>query len=210
MNRFNVAVLLLLIMVPAFGQERDTIPVFQKADTPEATQYLDSIYQIQESNIDMAGTVQAGDSAQAVVRKPKSPTKALMFALVLPGLGQAYNGKYWKVPIVWGALGGIGYTIVYNTKMYEQATINYILDESSDNERILKGWKRNMELSYIVAALIYGLQVLDAYVDANLYNWDVNENLSLGISPSLQPMMTHTSLSGYSGGLTCSLKIRGR
>jgi hypothetical protein len=94
--------------------------------------------------------------------------------------------------------------------MYEEALFNYIQESSDNNERIVKGWKRNMELSYIVAILIYGLQVLDAYVDANLYTWDVNENLSLGISPSLQPMMSHTSLSGYSGGLTCSLKIRGR
>jgi hypothetical protein len=94
--------------------------------------------------------------------------------------------------------------------MYEEALFNYIQDDSDNNERIVKGWKRNMELSYIVAILVYGLQVLDAYVDANLYTWDVNENLSLGISPSLQPMMSHTSVSGYSGGLTCSLKIRGR
>jgi hypothetical protein len=87
---------------------------------------------------------------------------------------------------------------------------NYILDESDDNERIVRGWKRNMELSYIVTILVYGLQLLDAYVDANLHSWDVNDNLSLGISPSLQPMMSHTSLTGLSGGLTCSLKIRGR
>ena len=211
MNKFSVAVLLLFITVlPAFSQENDTIYAKQKTDTLDVVQYYDSIYQFQESGFLSADTLLVLDSTQVEVRKLKSPSKALMYALVLPGLGQAYNGKYWKMPIVWGALGGAGYAIVYNTGMYEQATINYILDESSDNERILKGWKRNMELSYIVAVLIYGLQVLDAYVDANLYNWDVNDNLSLGISPSLQPMMTHTSLTGYSGGLTCSFKIKGR
>lgn len=67
-----------------------------------------------------------------------------------------------------------------------------------------------MELSYIVGIAVYGLQILDAYVDANLSSWDVNDNLSMGISPSLQPMMAPSSKSGYSAGLTCSLKIRGR
>jgi hypothetical protein len=129
--------------------------------------------------------------------------------MVLPGLGQAYNGKYWKIPIVWGALGVSAYAIHFNTQNYEAAVRDYLLTES-DDDRIVRGWRRNMELSYIVTILIYGLQILDAYVDANMYTWDVNDNLSMGISPSLQPMMSHTSLSGYSGGLTCSFKIRGR
>ena len=205
MNRFSVAVLLLFFLVlPAFSQESDTVHVIQPSDTIYAIQISDSIYRIGEEDFLML------DTLVVEVREAKSPIRALMYALVLPGLGQAYNGKYWKMPIVWGSLGVAAYAIVYNTGKYEEATINYIMDESSDNERILKGWKRNMELSYIVAFLVYGLQVLDAYVDANLYSWDVNENLSMGISPSLQPMMTHTSLTGYSGGLTCSFKIRGR
>lgn len=210
MNRFSVAFFFLVFSLPAFGQESDTVHVQNNADTLDVNQYYDSIYQIQESEFLVADSLLVPDSVQVEVREPKSPTKALMYALVLPGLGQAYNQKYWKIPIVWGALGAAGYAITYNTGMYEQAMYNYILDESDDNERIVNGWKRYMELSYIVAILVYGLQMLDAYVDANLYSWDVNDNLSLGISPSVQPMMSHTSLSGYSGGLTCSLKIRGR
>jgi len=204
MNRFSVALLLFYMVLPALSQESDTVHAIQQKDTIYAIQTSDSIYRIGEENF------LAPDTLLVEAREVKSPTKALMFALVLPGLGQAYNGKYWKMPIVWASLGVAGYAIVYNTGQYEEATINYILDESQDNERILNGWKRNMELSYIVAILIYGLQVLDAYVDANLSSWDVNDNLSMGISPSLQPMMTHTSLTGYSGGLTCSFKIKGR
>ena len=185
-------------------QQQDTIPARQVQDSATAFQQYDTTYQIGDEALLQA------DTLMVQVREPKSPTRALMYALVLPGLGQAYNGKYWKIPIVWAALGGAAYAISYNTGMYEEALFNYIQDDSDNNERIVKGWKRNMELSYIVAILVYGLQVLDAYVDANLYTWDVNENLSLGISPSLQPMMSHTSVSGYSGGLTCSLKIRGR
>lgn len=210
MNRFNVAVLILLLTLPAFGQESDTLSVYQNSDTLSSVQNYDSIYQFAESGFLLADTLLVNDSSKVEVRKAKSPSRALLYAMVLPGLGQAYNGKYWKIPIVWGALGVSGYAIYFNTKNYEEATRNYLLDESDDNERYVNGWRRNMELSYIVTALIYGLQILDAYVDANLYNWDVNDNLSMGITPSLQPMMSHTSLSGYSGGLTCSLKIRGR
>ncbi|MBE9519472.1 MAG: hypothetical protein IMY68_12905 [Bacteroidetes bacterium] len=210
MNRFNVAVLLFILTLPVFSQESDTLSVIQNSDTLSSIQNYDSIYQFTESGFLHSDTLPEPDSLQVVeVRKPKSPSRALLYAMVLPGLGQAYNGKYWKIPIVWGALGVSGYAIFYNTQQYEQAVRDYLVSES-DDDRIVRGWRRNMELSYIVTALIYGLQILDAYVDANLYSWEVNDNLSLGISPSLQPMMSHTSLSGYSGGLTCSFKIRGR
>ena len=201
MNRFNVAVLLFILSFPAFSQESDTVFTIQNTD---------SIFQITESAKLVNDSFLVPDTLEVEARVPKSPTRALLYALVLPGLGQAYNGKYYKIPIVWAALGVSTYAIVYNTNQYEEATRNYLLDESDQNERYLKGWRRNMELSYIVTILVYGLQILDAYVDANLYSWDVNDNLSMGISPSLQPMMSHTSLSGYSGGLTCSFKIKGK
>ena len=196
MNRLIVAVLLLsLFSLPAFSQ---------RADTAVAVMINDTVFKLAD------GDYMVADTFQVTPKKVKSPTKALMFALVLPGLGQTYNGKYYKIPIVWAALGVAGYAIVFNTNQYRDATINYILDESPTNKRYLDGWKRRMELSYIGAIVVYGLQILDAYVDANLSTWDVNENLSLGISPSLQPMMAPSSKTGYSGGLTCSLKIRGR
>jgi hypothetical protein len=204
MSRFLAAVFLSMLTFPALCQESDTLRAKLRQDTLLTIQNYDSIYQIGEEDLPRP------DTLVVEVREPKSPTRALMYALVLPGLGQAYNGKYWKIPIVWGALGAAGYAVVYNSGMYEQALRLYIQEKSDNNERIVRGWKRNMELSYIVTILVYGLQVLDAYVDANLYSWDVNENLALGISPSVQPMMSHTSLTGYSGGLTCSLKIKGR
>jgi len=204
MSRFIVAVFLMMLATPAFSQENDTLHAVQHQDTLLTLQPYDSIYRMGEEDLPRP------DTLLMEAREPKSPTRALMYALVLPGLGQAYNGKYWKIPIVWGALGAAGYAVYYNSGMYRQAMLLYIEDKNDNTERIVQGWKRNMELSYIAAILVYGLQVLDAYVDANLYSWDVNENLSLGISPSLQPLMSHTSLSGYSGGLTCSLKIRGR
>ena len=193
-----------MFTLPAYCQESDTVLVRQGRDSIPALQNYDTIFRLGEE------AFLPSDTLVVEARKAKSPTRALMYALVLPGLGQAYNGKYWKIPIVWGAMGAAGYAVYYNSGMYRQAMLNYIENESDGNERIVRGWKRNMELSYIVCVLVYGLQILDAYVDANLSTWDVNNNLSLGISPSVQPLMSHTSLKGLSGGLTCSIKIRGR
>lgn len=209
MKRFNVAILLFILTLPAFSQESDTVHVIQKADTLSVNQTYDSIYQFTESGFLASDSLVLSDSIQEV-RIPKSPTRALLYAMVLPGMGQAYNRKYYKIPIVWGALGVGVYSIIYNTKKYEEATRDYLQDETDTNEIYMRGYRRNMELSYIVTTLLYGLQMLDAYVDANLYTWDVNDNLSMRVAPSLQPMMSPTSLSGYSGGLTCSFKIKGR
>jgi len=131
-----------------------------------------------------------------------------MLALVLPGLGQIYNHKYWKIPIVWGALGGAGYAIAFNSNNYRDASLAYALDNTDINERALRYWRRNMELSYIALVAVYALQVLDAYVDALLYNWDVSENLSLRMTPSLQPMMNPQGHMAASYGFTCALKIK--
>ena len=229
MNRYTVVFFLLLgISLPAFNQEHDTVYTIQNADsarvtapdtvasaTPEPidSELLDSIYRASRAEkqlVDSRSLVQLGDSLVTEVKVPKSPTRAMMYAMVLPGLGQAYNEKYYKIPIVWAALGGVGYVVWYNTGKYKQATLDYLEDPTSDNERYIQGWRRNLELSYIVTIFVYGLQILDAYVDANLYTWDVNENLSMGISPSLQPLLVPTSATGYSGGLTCSFKMKGR
>jgi hypothetical protein len=67
-----------------------------------------------------------------------------------------------------------------------------------------------MELSYIGLILVYALQIVDAYVDAQLYSWDVNENLALRIAPSMQPLMAPSSVTGQAYGLTCSFDLKRR
>ena len=114
------------------------------------------------------------------------------------------------MPIVWAALGGVGYAIGYNTKQYRQASLDYAEEQNETTEFYLQAWRRNMELSYIGLIVVYALQMVDAYVDAQLYNWDVSDNLSLRIAPSLQPLLSPTSLTGPSYGLTCSFNLKGR
>ena len=134
-----------------------------------------------------------------------SPTKAMTYALILPGLGQAYNKKYFKIPFVYGALGGVGYWIYFNTQGYRQSSANYTDDPSSTNERYLRAWRRRLEISYITLAATYALQVLDAYVDAHLLNWDVNPDISIRVEPSMNHLYMPVGQPVVNYGLTCKL-----
>ncbi len=206
MNRIFLTVLLISsIAFQAYCQIPDSIAAKLKYDTipPAGTFQRSSVNR--DSNLFVVDTL--------VAEQPDfthSSSKAIMLAMVLPGLGQAYNKKYFKMPIVWAAVGTMGYFIVYNTNMYQEASLNYSLDPNDTTERFLRGYRRNLEVSYIGMIAVYALQAVDAYVDAQLYNWDVSENLSLRVAPSLQPLMVPASLTGQSYGLTCSFNIKGR
>jgi hypothetical protein len=160
----------------------------------------DSIYQYQQAPL-----VQ-GDTMVVDPDLNHSPSKALMYALVLPGLGQAYNRKYYKIPIVWLAMGGAAYAISFNSKQYQRASEEYALNPEDDRELLY--WRRYVELSYIAMIAAYALQVLDAYVDAQLYSWEVNDNLSMRVAPSLQPLLTSNNGMRATYGLTCSFQLK--
>ena len=149
----------------------------------------------------------SGDTLTATVPAEEemdhSATKAIMYALALPGLGQAYNQKYYKIPIVYAALGGVGYLIYFNNQGYRQASNDYSLDPSDINERYLRFWRRNLELSYIGLVAVYALQTIDAYVDAQLFYWDVSEDLSLRVQPSMEPLMVPSVTPVNHYGIRC-------
>jgi len=123
---------------------------------------------------------------------PLSPAKAAFYSAVLPGLGQAYNKKYWKIPIVYGALGTGIYFYISNNKEYNRYRDAYKsrLAGFEDDEfygritldglqRAQKFYRKNKEVSLLVTIGIYALNIIDANVDAHLLQYNVNENLSL-------------------------------
>ncbi|UBM63471.1 DUF5683 domain-containing protein [Candidatus Sulfidibacterium hydrothermale] len=132
---------------------------------------------------------------------PRDPKKATLMALV-PGLGQIYNHKYWKLPIVYTGFGVIGYFVVTNTQYYQDFKDAYnckVTDPDCKNplaekysEETLKYirdyYRRNMQLSYIIGGAWYLLQLIDANVDAHLSHWNVSDDLSLDISPVYHPV----------------------
>ena len=142
-----------------------------------------------------------------------SPHKATLWAL-LPGGGQIYNHKYWKLPIVYTGFAVIGYFIIQNRDYYILYNDAYICSAKDDAEGdgftcedplALKYstsdlliyrdfYRRNVELSFILGGLWYILQMLDATVDAHLSHWEVNENLSVGVEPVFQPVIRNMAM----------------
>ena len=136
-----------------------------------------------------------------------SPTRAMAYSMILPGLGQAFNKNYFKIPFIYVAFGGVGYWLYYNNQGYKQASANYSADPNSTNERYLRAWRRNLEISYITTVGVYALQVLDAYVDANLYFWDVGQELGLKLGPSIEPMLSPGGYAVINYGFKCKLSF---
>jgi hypothetical protein len=233
MSRFIQSTFFLLILtIPALGQEpevqdpevidQDTtgqrIPLWE-GDTLKGIRGSDTVIVYQPSDRVQArpDTLNARtDSLQVMIDSLQgsapdfshSPTRATMLSLAFPGLGQAYNKKYWKIPIVWAAFGGAGYAISYNSRNYQLASEEFAQLQDDTNERILQFWRRNLELSYIALLAVYALQIIDAYVDAQLYSWDVNENLSIRVAPQVDPLLVPTSHPACVYSLGCSFQLK--
>ena len=147
-------------------------------------------------------------------RKPKvehSPRKATIYSAVLPGLGQIYNRKYWKVPIVYGGFATLGYFINFNNEQYttyRQAYSDIIDDdpntishmklkvnpslllkenESNFTEALRQQkdyWRRNRDLVVIGTVVFYAANIIDASVDANFFNFDISDELTINWVPA--------------------------
>lgn len=129
-----------------------------------------------------------------------SPAKAAFLSAIVPGWGQIYNRKYWKLPIVYGALGVAAYFIQDNArkhKAFKEAYINYEVDEFTPEsitvgftrDGLLNGrqiYLRNLEVSWIIGGALYAANILDAVVDAHLFDFDVSDDLSIKSQPFLR------------------------
>ncbi|WP_226390271.1 DUF5683 domain-containing protein [Penaeicola halotolerans] len=132
--------------------------------------------------------------------KYKNPKKAALLSAILPGLGQAYNEKYWKIPILYGGAAGIVFFIDFNDNRYQlfrQALFAEIDDDETTinpfpnlNEQGLRRnvdyWRRNRDLLYVVSFVVYVFNIVDANVDAHLSSFDLSDDLSLRFEPTNQ------------------------
>ena len=153
------------------------------------------------------------------ISKKHSPQKAIFRSAVLPGWGQAYNKKYWKIPIVYGALGATAAVFLFNIKTYNELrlAVIYRADTISANDALIppefqnfrlqdlqfyrNAYRQNIDYSVLVFLLFWGLNVVDAAVDAHLKAFDVSGDLSL----KLKPGFNYTT---NSAGLTLVLKLK--
>lgn len=163
------------------------------------------------------------------VIKKHNPKKATIYSAVLPGLGQAYNKKYWKIPIVYAGIGTIFYIADMNGDYYRdyrdafdyQSGLKTDVNEeiqslanrySSANLISLRDYyRRNMELSWIIMAVWYGVNIIDACVDAHFFEYDIGDDLSLKVEPMIRTNYGETAYGygygKYSTGVSLKLKF---
>jgi hypothetical protein len=151
---------------------------------------------------------------QPGVKPEHSPRKAAIYSAVLPGLGQVYNRKWWKIPIVYGGFATLGYFIKWNNgeyitakNAYKDLTDNdpgtdsylklkqiqhYNLNNPNDLATLEKGltgsqdyFRRNRDLLIILTFGFYGLNIIDASVDGHFFNFDISDDLTMKVKPTL-------------------------
>lgn len=164
------------------------------------------------------------------------PTKALWLSLVLPGAGQIYNRKYWKLPIIYGGFLGCAYALTWNQMMYRDYSQAYldIMDDDPNTKsyldmlppryditgredqfkKIFKRkkdfYRRYRDLSAFCFIGVYLLSVVDAYVDAQLSEFDISPDLSMKVEPAVigTPKLMGGTTSGRAAyGVGCSLRF---
>ena len=222
-------------------------------ETKAQTVVADSIMQVIDSMyaalpIDTAAVIDT-TAVQTVVHqtlkasKPKKdwstwrpdPQRALWMAMVIPGGGQIYNRKYWKLPIVYGGFVGCVYALMWNNMMYKDYQPDYldIMDDdpttasynkflhlgrtiTPENEERYKSvfksrkdrYRRWRDLSFFCMVGVYVVSVIDAYVDAELSEFDISKDLSMKVRPTVMGNgLNSRSLSAASIGVNCSINF---
>lgn len=167
-----------------------------------------------------------------------NPTKSVIYSAIFPGLGQAYNRKYWKLPIIYGGYLGIVYAVSWNGRYYNDYNKAYrdlvlydgsthlgtnwkdflpslteqeIMQNPSMREnyanrlrRRKDSFRRYRDMAIIIGIGLYALCIIDAYVDAQLYDFNMSQDLSLALSPMITPP---TPVSKMSFGVQCTIKF---
>jgi len=175
-NRFLALLIFILFSAISFSQQEE------ENENDDFT-----IEEVEENLIKVEDTIS---------RKPLNilaPSKAAFYSAVLPGLGQAYNKKYWKIPLAYAAIGIPVYFFITNDQEYDRFRDAYKnrlagIDDSEtefagiSNDGLIRAQRtlrRNKELSLLLALLGYALNIIDANVDAHLLQYNIDENLAL-------------------------------
>ena len=218
-------------------------PILQRVSTADSLAVADSIAAENKKRLlemTSAPTPQVPDTPADSLNKElnkkvfiPNPTKATWLALVIPGGGQIYNRKYWKLPIIYGGFAGCAYALTWNGKMYKDYMQAYKdaskgnWDASSITDLLPPGYidrvsqtqivetlrkrkdtyRRYRDLSIFAFIGVYLISVIDAYVDAELSNLDITPDISMRIEPAVINNPYSSGTSNKSVGLQCSFRF---
>lgn len=223
-----------------FAEPCDSVKTTSLNDT--ILQVDDSLFQIEKGSL--IDTISFSLVDTLPVKKQKrdwktwrpNPKKALWLAIVIPGAGQIYNRKYWKLPIVYGGFVGCAYAMRWNNMMYKDYSQAYIdLTDDDPNtksyerfqqfsnritdaniqrryQELFKNrknrFRRWRDLSFFVMCGVYAISIIDAYVDASLSEFDISDDLTMRVAPTIinnKNVAEHNPLKSTAIGLQCSL-----
>lgn len=183
-----------LCFLPLSGQAQDTLNI-----KPVQTDTLAIVGEVTDSAA-VVKLSRPGFVRRFITKGYPNPRRAALLSAIIPGGGQAYNRSWWKIPVVYGAIGGLTYTAVVNGKEYRTLADNYkrLVDRDPNNQpteqpyasldaATLKGyrdqWRVYTERSYIFLGLTYLLSITDAFVDAHLHQFDISDDLTWRLQP---------------------------
>ena len=203
-NKYTFLLVLFLIIVQ--------VNLFAQNDSTK----IDRSYITKDAKIGIAngGGVSMGSSYSV-----KVPSTAALYSAVLPGLGQYYNGKYWKMPLVYATMGVSVYMVFWNQANYDVFLEAYrvrlsggiddyfhILKEEKQLISWMDHYRSQRDMAVLITIGLYAFNILDAYVDAHLSDFNINNDLSLKIQPAIMP--SYVAGNYYSYGLSLKLDIK--
>ena len=233
----HICISVLLTSLPWAAQAQKAVTASQSTageDQPAVVAPADTTFSAKDS-------LKLNSMLQVATKKPKrdwstwrpDTKRAMWLAIVLPGAGQIYNRKYWKLPIIYGGFVGCAYAITWNNQMYHDYSQAYldIMDDDpntqSYNQFLHLGatidasnierykeifrkrkdkFRRWRDMGTFVMIGIYAFSVIDAYVDASLSEFDISDDLSLRVEPAvLNNGRYNNPLRSSALGLQCSL-----
>ena len=229
-----------MVSLPWAAQAQKAVTASQSTageDQPAVVAPADTTFSAKDS-------LKLNSMLQVATKKPKrdwstwrpDTKRAMWLAIVLPGAGQIYNRKYWKIPIVYGGFVGCIYAMQWNNQMYRDYSQAYldIMDDDPNTQsynqflhlgnkiddtnierykKLFKSrkdrYRRWRDMSFFVLVGVYALSVIDAYVDASLSEFDISKNLSLSVEPTIMNNYNDNriSLKSNSIGVSCSLNF---
>lgn len=237
MRKFIVSLVFTTYCVISVSAQQAVDSVAVKTTKTTIAQTSDSVTVEVPSTIDVGSDLKVSKN----VFKP-NPSKAVLYSAIFPGLGQIYNRKYWKLPIVYGGFIGLTYAVTWNGGYYNDYSDAYkavMSDNPMSSENVDKWrpflpygtdidgltsaevksqysgpfkrkkdfYRRNRDLSIIGMVALYALCMIDAYVDAQLFDFDISPDLSLRVEPTMMNQSFMKMDNRKAMGVQCSFKF---
>lgn len=206
---------LLLLQFHAFGQIPDSILQKENSNLQAIQIPTDSSELITPPTIDSTTKASKKKFGFRFIKNAFSkedypnPKKALYLSMAIPGGGQIYNKRWWKLPFVYGGYAALIYAVDFNTKRYKTFRDAYIAEladqphslsssglDANDFRQLRDGYDKNRQLSYVGILALHLIQTAEAFVDCHLKTFDVSDDLSMKVGPKIQMMGDGSTMMG--------------